>query len=87
MMLTWDLKGKIVDIETAFLHGNLKETIYMEIPIGMEAHENKCLILKKKIYGLVQSARKRMRFSRKHRRSMPLDEIYGTWNCIYWNLR
>jgi hypothetical protein len=57
MMLTWNLKGKIVDIETAFLHGNLKETIYMEIPKGMEANENECLILKKTIYGLIQSAR------------------------------
>jgi hypothetical protein len=36
-MLTWNWKGKIVGIETAFLHGNLKETIYMEIPKGMEA--------------------------------------------------
>jgi hypothetical protein len=30
MKLTWNLKGKIVEIETAFLHGNLKETIYMD---------------------------------------------------------
>jgi hypothetical protein len=44
MMLTWNLKGKIVDIETAFLHGNLKEKIYMEVPKGMEANENECLI-------------------------------------------
>jgi hypothetical protein len=57
MMLTWNLKGKIVDIKTAFLHGKLKETIYMEIPKGMEANENECLILKKTICGLVQSAR------------------------------
>jgi hypothetical protein len=57
MMLTWNLKGKIVDIETAFLDGNLKETIYMEISKGMKANENECLILKKTIYGLVQSAR------------------------------
>jgi hypothetical protein len=34
-MLTWNLKGKIVDIETAFYSGNPKETIYMEIPKGM----------------------------------------------------
>jgi hypothetical protein len=27
MKLTWNLKGKTVDIETAFLYGNLKETI------------------------------------------------------------
>jgi hypothetical protein len=44
MMLTWNLKGKIVDIKTAFLQGNLKETIYMEIPKGMEANKNECLI-------------------------------------------
>jgi hypothetical protein len=47
------LKEKIVDIKTAFLHGNLKETIYIEIPKGMEANENECLILKKTIHGLV----------------------------------
>jgi hypothetical protein len=34
-MLTWNLKGKIIDIETTFLHGNLRETIYMEIPKGV----------------------------------------------------
>jgi Reverse transcriptase (RNA-dependent DNA polymerase) len=34
MILTWNLKAKVVDIETAFLHGDLKETIYMEIPKG-----------------------------------------------------
>jgi hypothetical protein len=56
-VLTWNLKGKIVDIKTAFLHGNLRETIYMEIPKGMEANENEYFILKKTIYGLVQSAR------------------------------
>jgi hypothetical protein len=56
-MLTWNLKGKIVDIKTAFLHGNLKETIYIEIPKGMEANEKECSVLKKTICGLVQSAR------------------------------
>jgi hypothetical protein len=48
MMLTWNSKGKIVGIETAFLHGNHKETIYMEIPKGMEENENEFLIIKKK---------------------------------------
>jgi hypothetical protein len=51
------LKGKIVDIKTVFVHENLKEKIYIEIPKGMEANENECLILKKSIYGLVQSTR------------------------------
>jgi Reverse transcriptase (RNA-dependent DNA polymerase) len=53
MMLTWNLKAKVVDIETAFLHGVLKETIYMEIPKGMEANNDECLILNKTICGLV----------------------------------
>jgi hypothetical protein len=52
MMLTWNLKGKIVDIKTAFLCGNLKEIIYMEIPKGMEANENECWILRKQFTGL-----------------------------------
>jgi Reverse transcriptase (RNA-dependent DNA polymerase) len=52
-MLTWNLKAMVVDIETAFLHGDLKETIYMEILKGMEASIDECLILNKTIYGLV----------------------------------
>jgi hypothetical protein len=51
MMLSWNLKGKIVGVETAFLHGNLKETIYMEIAKGMEANEKECLMLKKQFTG------------------------------------
>jgi hypothetical protein len=49
----------IVDIETAFLHGNLAkdEEIYMECPPGMNEKGNKILILKKTIYGLVQAAK------------------------------
>jgi hypothetical protein len=42
MILTWNFKAKVVDIETTFLHGNLKETIYMEIPKGMEASLDEC---------------------------------------------
>jgi hypothetical protein len=28
IMLVWNLKGTVVDIETAFLRGELKESIY-----------------------------------------------------------
>jgi hypothetical protein len=41
-MLTWNLRGKIVDIETAFWHGNLKETIYIEISKGMKVNDDEC---------------------------------------------
>jgi hypothetical protein len=52
-------KVVIVDMETAFLHGVLKEgeEIYMDGPKGMLHQEDECLLLEKMIYGLVQSAR------------------------------
>jgi hypothetical protein len=56
--LVWDMTSTVVDIETAFLHGDLDEEIYMEVPKDLEIKHNKKLMLKKTIYGLVQSARK-----------------------------
>jgi hypothetical protein len=55
--LVWNMTCSVVDIETAFLHGDLDEEIYMEIPKGLAIKDNKKLILRKTIYGLVQSAR------------------------------
>jgi hypothetical protein len=55
--LLWDLQASIVDVETAFLHGDLQEEIYMNVSKGMSQDDNTCLLLKKTIYGLVQSAR------------------------------
>lgn len=54
--------GEIIDVETAFLYGDLEETIYMKNPEGLEEYEGKsdsegCLMLCKAIYGLVQAAR------------------------------
>ena len=50
--------AKLVDVSTAFLHGDLKDTeIYMDCPPGMKHKEDECLRLNKSIYGLVQSAR------------------------------
>ena len=55
--ILWKLTATLIDIETAFLHGELEEEIYMDCPDGMENSENKCLKLLKTIYGLVQAAR------------------------------
>ena len=55
--LLWKLKATLIDIETAFLHGELEEEIYMECPDGMDKGFNECLLLRKTIYGLVQAAR------------------------------
>jgi hypothetical protein len=56
-ILVWNLKAKIVDVETAFLHGDLKEGTFMEIPEGMDASKEGYFSLKKTMYGLVQSER------------------------------
>jgi hypothetical protein len=52
------MTSSVVDIETAFLHGDLDEENYMEVPKGLAIQENNKLILQKTIYGLVQSVRK-----------------------------
>jgi hypothetical protein len=59
--LVWNMTCSVVDIETAFLHGNLVEEICIEVPKGLAVKDNKKLMLRKNIYGLVQSARKFMR--------------------------
>ena len=62
-MLIQNLKGKVVEIDNAFLNGDLEHEIYMKIPEGYDEVISKdvdredCLILQKAIYGLVQAAR------------------------------
>ena len=62
-MLIENLKGKVEDIDNAFLNGDLEHEIYMKIPEGYHEVINKdvdkedCLIWQKAIYGLVQAAR------------------------------
>nr|GEY69849.1 hypothetical protein [Tanacetum cinerariifolium] len=53
-----DYKLEQLDVKTAFLHGNLEETIYMRQPRGFkEGTGNKVCLLKKSLYGLKQSPR------------------------------
>ena len=62
-MLIENLKGKVVDIDNAFLNGDLEHEIHMKIPEGYDEVINQgvdkddCLILQNAIYGLVQAAR------------------------------
>ena len=57
--MVYGYSNVIIDVETAFLHGDLEENeeIYMECPPGMEHEEDEVLLLQKTIYGLVQAAR------------------------------
>ncbi|GJZ60970.1 retrotransposon protein, putative, ty1-copia subclass [Tanacetum coccineum] len=53
-----DYELEQLDVKTAFLHGNLEETIYMRQPPGFEEGTgNKVYLLKKSLYGLKHSQR------------------------------
>ena len=53
IMIMMGLKAKIVDIETAFLHGDLEEEIYMDAPEGIGATEDEVVKLEQMIYGFI----------------------------------
>ena len=56
-MIILNLQAKIVDNETAFLHGDIDVEIYMDCPEGLKHEPDECVKLNHTIYGLVQSAR------------------------------
>jgi len=58
IVLLYGYNTKVINVETAFLHGDLEEDIYMDCPSGLdECGEQECPKLNKSIYGLVQGAR------------------------------
>lgn len=61
IILSWAarqrMKVKHWDITSAFLHGNIDMTVYMQQPQGYTDGTNRVCLLKKAIYGLHQSAR------------------------------
>jgi hypothetical protein len=60
----WEMN--LIDVETAFLYGDLEEEIYLKIPSGYKENfgnaKNKCLLLRKSLYGLVQASRQWWKF-------------------------
>ena len=61
-MMVEKLVSLVMDVETAFLYGDIEEEIFMKSPVGMEEIDpgslpEACYQLKKGIYGLCQAAR------------------------------
>ena len=61
-MMVEKLDSLVMDVETAFLYGEIEEEIFMKSPVGMEeidpgSSPEDCYQLKKGIYGLCQAAR------------------------------
>lgn len=54
-----NLNVRFFDVKTAYLYGELKETVYLELPPGFEDRfgKEKVCNLKKSLYGLPQSGR------------------------------
>ncbi len=58
MLVVFGLKAKFVDVETAFLYGNIEEEIFMEYTPGMtDTEDDDFLALNKCIYFHVQAVR------------------------------
>jgi len=53
----FNLELEQMDVKTAFLHGDLEVTIYMEQPEGFVEDKSRVCLLKKSLYGLKQSPR------------------------------
>ena len=61
-MMVEKLDSLVMDVETAFLYGEIDEEIFMKSPVGMEeidpgSSSEHCHQLLKGIYGLCQAAR------------------------------
>lgn len=59
LTVAYDFELEQLDVKTAFLHGDLDETIYMQQPVGFVSRneQSKVCLLKKSLYGLKQSPR------------------------------
>jgi len=54
--LVCNLEAILINIDTEFLYGDLEEEIHMDIPEGLTGFSDKCLLLLKALYGLVQGS-------------------------------
>jgi hypothetical protein len=73
-----------MDVDTAFLHADITEEIYINPPDGMELPENmNCFRLKKALYGLKQSPREWYNNMNAFLLSIHFKRLYGE-SCLYY---
>lgn len=72
------------DVKTAFLYGELDETVYMEQPEGFEEDKSKVCLLKKSLYGLKQAPRQ---WNKKFSAALKLMNLHESEHdhCIFFN--
>ena len=79
-----NLEIEQLDVKTAFLHGDLKEEIYMEQPEGFEVKGKEKLVcrLKKSLYGLKQAPRQ---WYKKFESFMVDNDFHKTYadHCVF----
>lgn len=80
--MDWELQQ--MDVKTAFLHGELEESIYMEQPEGFiePGNEDKVCLLKRSLYGLKQSSRQWNKQFDEHMLSIGFDRSEYD-SCVY----
>lgn len=78
------MKVHQMDVKTAFLHGDIEETLYMEQPPCFNDGTNKVCLLQKSLYGLKQAGRNWNITLKKTLKSFGLMQSQVD-QCIYFN--
>lgn len=82
VILQKELKIFALDVKTAFLNGDLDETIFMEQPIGYNDNSGKVCKLLKSLYGLKQAPRQWFRRFSEFLFQLNFQQL-GNENCIF----